>query len=237
MKPSLKNNAMNASSIRLDRRGFTQTGGVSLGAMALAGLLGSETQSTGASAAQDDVPRDRQPHFRPQAKNVIYLHMVGAPSQLDLFDHKPVLDQWHGKPCPPEVTAGRDFAFIGKTSTLAASQWSFQQSGDSGQTLSELLPNLSRVADDIAIIRSMHTDEINHAPAQMFLHSGFGRGGRPSLGSWVTYGLGSENEDLPAYVVLLSGPPGGAGTSLWSTGFLPSVYQGIQFRSAGDPVL
>lgn len=219
---------------RIDRRGFTQAGGVSLGAMALASLLGQEQ----ASASSNENPlAARPPQFAPKAKNAIYLHMIGAPSQLDLFDAKPTLDQWNGKPCPPEVTAGRDFAFIGKTSTLAASPWKFAKHGKSGQTMSELLPHLSGVADDIAIIRSMHTEEINHAPAQMFLHSGFGRGGRPSLGSWVTYGLGSENEDLPAYVVLLSGTPGGAGTSLWSTGFLPSVYQGIQFRSAGDPVL
>ncbi|MEQ9379544.1 MAG: DUF1501 domain-containing protein, partial [Pirellulales bacterium] len=157
--------------------------------------------------------------------------------QIDLFDEKPELVKYDGKPCPPEVTKGRDFAFIGKTSTLAASQWKFARHGESGQTMSELLPHLAGVADELAVIRSLHTEEINHAPAQMFLHSGFGRGGRPSFGSWVTYGLGSENEDLPAYVVLVSGAKAGAGTSLWSTGFLPSIYQGIQFRSQGDPVL
>ncbi|MFN9719322.1 MAG: DUF1501 domain-containing protein, partial [Planctomycetota bacterium] len=178
-----------------------------------------------------------QPHFVPRAKHVIYLHMVGAPSQLDLFDPKPELVRRHNQPCPPEVTRGRDFAFIGKTSTLAGSPWSFSQHGKSGQWISELLPHLATVADELCVIRSLHNDEINHAPAQMLLHSGFGRGGRPSLGSWVTYGLGSENQNLPAYVVLLSGPPGGAGTSLWSPGFLPSVYQGVQFRSKGDPVL
>ncbi|MCA9181541.1 MAG: DUF1501 domain-containing protein, partial [Planctomycetales bacterium] len=142
-----------------------------------------------------------------------------------------------GQPCPAEVTKDRDFAFIGKTSTLAGSPYRFSRHGASGQTLSELLPNLARVVDELAIIHSVHSEEINHAPAQMFLHSGFGRGGRPSLGSWVSYGLGSENHELPAYVVLLSGPAGGAGTSLWSNGFLPSIHQGIQFRSQGDPVL
>lgn len=223
----------------IDRRGFTQSSGVCLGSMALAGLIGREkANAEKAKASTDKNPlAPRLPQFAAKAKNVIYLHMIGAPSQLDLFDEKPTLQKWNGKACPPEVTAGRDFAFIGKTSTLAASPWKFSKHGQSGQTMSELLPHLGAVADDIAIVRSMHTEEINHAPAQMFLHSGFGRGGRPSLGSWVTYGLGSENEELPAYVVLLSGPPGGAGTSLWSTGFLPSVYQGIQFRSAGDPVL
>ncbi len=218
----------------VNRRLFGQTAAISLSSIALAHLL----RPTIASAESNLHPlASRQPHFAARAKHVIYLHMIGAPSQLDLFDHKPELTKWHGEPCPPEVTAGRDFAFIGKTSTLAASPWKFDRHGESGQTMSELLPHLATVSDELAIIRSMHTDEINHAPAQMFLHSGFGRGGRPSLGSWVTYGLGSENEDLPAYVVLLSGPAGGAGTSLWSTGFLPSVYQGIQFRSSGDPVL
>ncbi len=219
--------------MQLDRRQFGRTSTISLGAIALAGLL----DNADGLAAVENPLAVRSPHFEPRAKHVIYLHMIGAPSQLDLFDHKPHLAKWNGQPCPPEVTAGRDFAFIGKTSTLAASPWKFNRHGESGQSMSELLPHLASVADEFAVIRSMHTDEINHAPAQMFLHSGFGRGGRPSFGSWVTYGLGSENEDLPAYVVLLSGPPGGAGTSLWSTGFLPSVYQGIQFRSEGDSVL
>lgn len=208
------------------RRSFFRTAGFNLGAIALGGLLNRES----AAAV-------RKPHFTPRAKSVIYLHMIGAPSQLDLFDEKPELCKRHNEPCPPEVTKDRDFAFIGKTSTLGGSPWKFSQHGASGQLMSELLPNLAKVADELAIIRSLHTEEINHAPAQMFLHSGFGRGGRPSFGSWVTYGLGSENEDLPAYVVLVSGPPGGAGASLWSPGFLPSVYQGIQFRSEGDPVL
>ncbi|MGV3483782.1 MAG: DUF1501 domain-containing protein [Planctomycetaceae bacterium] len=216
---------------RMDRRLFASSS-IGLGSLALAGLLNESSASpAGGSLAA------KLPHLPPRAKHVIYLHMIGAPSQLDLFDEKPDLRKWDGKPCPPEVTKGRDFAFIGKTSTLAASKWKFNRCGESGQVISELLPHLSTVADEIAIVRSLHTEEINHAPAQMFLHSGFGRGGRPSFGSWVTYGLGSENEDLPAYVVLLSGPADGAGTSLWSPGFLPSVYQGIQFRSQGDPVL
>lgn len=214
------------------RRGFLGASGFSLGSIALAELM-----SKRATAAGSNPSNFHAPHFMPKVKHVIYLHMIGAPSQLDLFDPKPELVKRHNQPCPAEVTKGRDFAFIGKTSTLAGSPWKFSAHGQSGQMLSELLPNLATVADDIAVIRSIHTDEINHAPAQMFLHSGFGRGGRPSLGSWVTYGLGSENEDLPGYVVLLSGPPGGAGTSLWSPGFLPSVHQGIQFRSKGDPVL
>jgi hypothetical protein len=209
-----------------NRRDFLKTCGIGFGGIALASMLNGE-------AAGDQ----RRAHFPPRAKHVIYLHMIGAPSQLDLFEEKPELVKRHNEPCPPDVTKGRDFAFIGKTSTLAGSPWKFAQHGECGHTFSELLPHLSGVSDDLAFLHSMHTEEINHAPAQMFLHSGFGRGGRPSLGSWVTYGLGSENKDLPGYVVLLSGPAGGAGTSLWSTGFLPSVYQGVQFRSKGDPVL
>jgi hypothetical protein len=168
---------------------------------------------------------------------VIYLHMIGAPSQLDLFDHKPELAARDGQDCPESLLKGRRFAFIGGKMQLAGSKFKFAQHGRSGQEMSELLPHLAKVADDVAIVKTLHTDEINHAPAQMFLHTGFGRGGRPSFGSWVTYGLGTENQDLPAYTVLLSGPLGGAGTTLWANGFLPSVYQGIQFRSSGDPVL
>lgn len=207
------------------RRQFINNSGLGFGGIALASLL------------RQDVHAASQLHWAPRAKHVIYLHMIGAPSQLDLFSEKPELVKRHNQPCPPEVTKGRDFAFIGKTSTLAGSPWKYKRHGESGQSLSELLPCLAEVADDIAVIRSLHTDEINHAPAQMFLHSGFGRGGRPSFGSWLMYGLGSSNEDLPGYVVMLSGPAGGAGTSLWSSGFLPSIHQGIQFRSSGDPVL
>ncbi len=209
----------------LVRRDFLSCAGLGLCGLALASLLSRETVA------------GSLPHFLARAKHVIYLHMIGAPSQLDLFSEKPELVKRHNQACPPEVTKDRDFAFIGKTSTLAGSPWKFARHGDSGLSLSELLPHLGQVADELAMIHTLHTDEINHAPAQMFLHSGFGRGGRPSFGSWVMYGLGSESDDLPGYVVLLSGPAGGAGSSLWSSGFLPSVYQGIQFRSTGDPVL
>jgi Protein of unknown function (DUF1501) len=190
-----------------------------------------------ASASIHDPAASRQPHFAPKAKHVIYLHMIGAPSQLDLFDHKPELVQRSGQACPPELLKGKKFAFIGKETELQGSPYSFKQHGHSGLWVSELMPHLATVADDLCMIHSLHTNEINHAPAQMFQHSGFGQGGRPSLGAWVTYGLGTENSDLPSYVVMLSGPPGGAGTALWSTGFIPSVYQGVQFRSEGEPVL
>lgn len=212
------------------RRSFFGASGICLGGVAFAELLSGRSTRADVSTA----PR---PHFPARAKHVIYLHMIGAPSQLDMFDDKPELRKRHNEPCPKEVTKDRDFAFIGKTSTLAGSPWKFSRHGQSGQTMSELLPHLATVADELTVIRSLHNEEINHAPAQMFLHSGFGRGGRPSFGSWVSYGLGSENHDLPGYVVLVTGAKGGAGTSLWSTGFLPSIYQGIQFRSTGDPVL
>ncbi|MBX7106775.1 MAG: DUF1501 domain-containing protein [Gemmataceae bacterium] len=211
------------------RRSFLRRGGVSLGLSALASLLNRDT-----SAAPADT---RGPDVRPRAKSIIFMHMIGAPSQLDLFDNKPELVARDGQVCPDSLLEGRRFAFIGGRMTLSGSRYRFTRHGQSGQELSELLPNLAQIADDIAIVKTVHTEEINHAPAQMFLHTGFGRGGRPGIGSWVNYGLGSENQNLPAYVVLQSGPVGGAGTSLWSSGFLPSVYQGVQFRSSGDAVL
>ncbi len=214
------------------RRTFLRRSGLGFGAIALQSLLAGAQPAPGAS------PHAVRPsHFAPRAKRVIYLHMVGAPSQLDLFDHKPALAKHDGQPCPDEFIRGKRFAFLRGHPTIAASRYQFQRYGKSGAEISELLPNLARVADELAIVKSVHTDEFNHAPAQLFLHTGFGRLGRPSFGSWVTYGLGSENQDLPAYVVLLSGPLAGAGTSLWSTGFLPSVHQGVQFRSSGEPVL
>jgi hypothetical protein len=219
------------------RRQFLQGTGVSLGALALHSLLADNSFAGPGQYASPNPLAVRPPHFAPKAKHVIYLHMIGAPSQLDLFDPKPKLVASDGEPCPPELIKGKRFAFIGRDMKLAGSRYRFNQCGESGQQFSELLPHLSTVADDLTILRGMHTDEINHAPAQMFLHTGFGRGGRPSFGSWAVYGLGSESQNLPAYVVMLSGAAGGAGTSLWSTGFLPSVYQGVQFRSSGDPVL
>ena len=217
------------------RRTFLKSSGIGLGAMALGSLLAEGLFAAGNRPLNPLAPR--APHFPARAKRVIYLHMVGAPSQLDLFDHKPALRAYDGKPCPDDFIQGKRFAFLRGHPTIAASRYAFQRHGRSGAEISELLPNLAAVADDLAIVKSMRTDEFNHAPAQLFLHTGFGRPGRPSFGSWVTYGLGSENQELPAYVVLLSGPLAGAGTSLWSPGFLPSVHQGVQFRSSGEPVL
>ncbi|HJT35156.1 MAG TPA: DUF1501 domain-containing protein [Pirellulales bacterium] len=220
----------------LNRRAFLGRSGLCLGAAALSTLLNDDLAIADATASVDPLA-PRAGHLRPRAKHVIYLHMIGAPSQVDLFDHKPELNARDGQTCPEELTRGRRFAFIGGELKLAGSPFRFARHGQSGQEISELLPHLAGIADDVSVVRSLHTDEINHAPAQMFLHTGFGRGGRPSFGSWLVYGLGSESRDLPAYVVLQSGKLGGAGTSLWSSGFLPSVYQGIQFRGSGDPVL
>jgi hypothetical protein len=218
--------------LHLNRRTFLSRSGLGLGAAALGWLLHDD-----ARAGDADPLAPRPPHFTSRAKHVIYLHMIGSPSQLDLFDAKPELTKRDGQPCPESLTAGKRFAFLGGQLTLAGSPFRFAPRGASGQVMSDLLPHLAGVADELSVIRTVRTDEINHAPAQMFLHSGFGRGGRPGVGAWVVYGLGAESQDLPAYVVLLSGPLGGAGTALWSSGFLPSVYQGVQLRSAGDPVL
>jgi hypothetical protein len=221
------------------RRTFLKSTGLGFGSIALGSLLAESLFAAGSPVnppAANSLAA-RAPHFAPRAKRVIYLHMVGAPSQLDLFDYKPALQKYDGKPCPPEFIEGKRFAFLRGHPNIAATKYSFARHGQSGAQISELLPNLAKIADELTIVNSLHTEEFNHAPAQLFLHTGFGRLGRPSFGSWVTYGLGSENKDLPAYVVMLSGPLAGAGTSLWSTGFLPSVYQGVQFRSNGEPVL
>ena len=178
------------------------------------------------------------PHFAPRAKRAIYLHMAGSPSQLDLFDYKPKLVEMNGQPCPESIYKKERFAFIKGVPKMLGTPHTFQKHGQAGLELSNLLPHLATVADDICVIRSLQTDQFNHAPAQLFLHTGAPRQGRPGMGAWLTYGLGAESQDLPAFVVLVSGgktPDGGA--SLWGSGFLPTVYQGVQCRSQGDPVL
>lgn len=173
-----------------------------------------------------------------KAKSIIYLHMVGAPSQLELFDYKPELEKLHNKPCPPSLLDGKKFAFIRGNPNMLGPQASFEKSGESGNWVSDNLPYFKNVIDEVTFLRAVHTDQFNHGPAQLFMHTGSPRLGRPSLGSWATYGLGSENRDLPGFVVLTSGgntPDGGK--SLWGSGFIPSVYQGVQCRSVGDPVL
>jgi hypothetical protein len=221
----------------LTRRHFFKQCQVGVGAMALASLLDGETRAR----AADEPPSPltpRPPHFAPRAKAVIYLHMSGSPPQQELFDWKPKLVEHNMQPCPDELFKNERFAFIKGHPKLLGTPYKFKQYGPSGAWISELLPNLATVADDIAFIRSMHTDQINHAPAELFLHTGAARAGGASIGSWVTYGLGSESQDLPGFVVLLSGgtdPTGGK--SVWGSGFLPSVYQGVQCRSEGEPIL
>ena len=178
------------------------------------------------------------PPLPAKAKRVIFLHMIGAPSQLELFDFKPDLKRLDGKDCPQSFLEGKRFAFIQGTPKMLGHQYPFEQHGESGAWVSDRLPHLAKHVDDICFIKSMQTDQFNHGPAQLMVHTGQSRMGYPSIGSWVTWGLGTENEDLPGFIVLLSGGrQPRAGKALWSGGFLPSVYQGVQCRSQGDPVL
>jgi len=224
----------------LKRRQFLKIGGLSLGAMALAGLSGCDTDLS-TNDYQLDLSKPMLPrasHFAPKAKTVIFLHMAGAPSQLELFEYKKELHKLHGLDCPPSLLEGKRFAFIEGVPKMLGPQFDFQQYGETGSFVSDRLPNFSKVVDEVTFLRAVHTDEFNHAPAQLFMHTGSPRMGRPSMGAWVTYGLGSENENLPGFVVLVSGQSApSAGKSVWGSGFLPSVFQGVQCRSQGDPVL
>ncbi len=218
------------------RRWFFKQCGSGLGAVALASLLARDGRAQQMDATNPLAPK--LPPFAAKAKRIVYFHMAGSPSQLDLFDPKPKLVELDRQPCPDSYLKGEMFAFIKGHPKMLGSPYKFAKHGESGQVISELLPNLASIADDICIVRSMYTTQFNHAPAQIFMHTGHFRIGRPSFGSWVTYGLGTENQDLPGFVVLLSGqfaPDGGA--SLWGSGFLPTVYQGVRFRSQGDAVL
>jgi hypothetical protein len=229
----------------LTRRTFFKEVGYGIGGIALGSLLGETAFASALSpqAARGAKPQanpfaPRSPHFAPKAKNVIFLFMAGAPSQIDLLDPKPHLQAHSGESCPEDILKGERFAFIKGVPKLLGSPYQFKKCGQSGMEISEILPHLQTIADDIAIVRSVHTDQFNHAPAQIFMNTGFNLPGRPSMGSWLTYGLGSENEDLPGFVVLISGennPDGGK--ACWSSGFLPTVYQGVEFRSSGEPVL
>jgi len=211
------------------RRHFLAECGVGLGKIALASLLAGET-----ARAQDRTPA---PHFKGKAKAVIHLFMSGAPSHLDLFDYKPKLKELEGKPLPPSVIGTQRFAFIRSDAGVLAPRFKFARHGQCGAELSEMLPHLAKVVDDLCLIRSVKTDQFNHAPAQIFFNTGFSQPGRPSMGSWVTYGLGSESRNLPAFVVMSTGAGISGGAALWSSGFLPTVYTGVRFRNQGDPIL
>lgn len=220
-----------ASSRRTTRRAFLSSLSAGLGALAVGRVP---------AQARLARPGDRlaSPHHPARAKRVIYLHMAGSPSQLDLFDEKPLLEKLDGKPVPESYLENERFAFIKGTPRLLASPYSFARHGECGANVSELLPHTAKIVDKLTLVRSMYTDQFNHGPAQIFMNTGNPVIGRPSLGSWLSYALGSEAEDLPAFVVMISGgsQPSG-GSSCWSSGFLPTVHQGVRFRSDGDPVL
>jgi hypothetical protein len=218
---------------QIARRWFLRDCGVGLGGMTLASLL--SQASTAAAARGPLVPR--APHYAPKAKRVIYLFMAGAPSHLDLFDYKPELARLSGQLPPPSILEGYRSAFINPNSALLGTRFKFARHGKSGAELSELLPHLAKVADDVCIVRSMTTDAVNHAPAQIMMNTGSQQFGRPSLGAWSLYGLGCETENLPGYVVLSSARGTSGGASNWGSGFLPTSYGGVPFRSAGDPIL
>ncbi|MCE9611287.1 MAG: DUF1501 domain-containing protein [Chthoniobacter sp.] len=225
----------NAFRQQITRRWFFRDCGVGLGAAALASLLGNEA---GASVTAATPLAPRAPHFAPKAKRVIFLFQGGAPSHLDLFDYKPELAKWNGKLPPDELLKGYRSAFISPNATLLGPKFKFARHGQCGAELSELLPHLAKIVDDIAIVKSVQTDAFNHAPAQIFMNTGAQQFGRPSFGAWTTYGLGCESQDLPAYVVFSTGQKGSSGGSAnYGCGFLPSIYQGVPFRGKGDPVL
>ncbi len=238
MNPILEANA------RLNtRRQFLRHCNVGLGALALNQLLGPKPAAHAAPTAAQTIDRfnplaPRGMHFAPKAKRVIYLHMAGSPPQLDLFDWKPELVKHTMQPCPESLIEGERFAFIKGRPKLLGTPWKFEKAGQTGTWVTELMPEFKTVIDDVCMVKSMYTTQFNHAPAQLYLYGGEPRFGYPSMGSWITYGLGSENENLPGFVVLLSGgtnPSGGK--ALWGSGFLPALYQGVQCRSEGDPVL
>ena len=215
------------------RREFLKFTGTGIGALGLASALNNNLY---ASPSTDSLSF-LTPHFSPKAKNVIYIHLVGGPSHLELFDHKPELIRRDGQKCPDHMFKGKQLAFIRDHPTLLGTRFKYNKYGQGGLELSEHLPLMGKMADHLAVVKTVHTEQFNHAPAQLFLHTGFERFGRPGIGSWVSYGLGSENSDLPNYVVLITGSVAGAGNSLWGSGFLPTLHQGVEFRSQGDPVL
>ena len=217
------------------RRHFLKNCGVGLGSGALAQLLSPD--AFGLKAPENPL-LPRKSHFSSKAKRVIYIHLTGSPPHLDLWDYKPELVKRTDQECPDEFIKGKQFAFTSGTPKLMGTPRTFSQYGKSGMWMSDAIPHLHQHADDLCVIKSMHTDQFNHAPAELFVHTGFPQPGRPSFGAWTTYGLGSENQDLPGYVVLISsGTQPNGGKNSFSAGFIPSVYQGVQCRSKGDPVL
>ncbi len=212
----------------ITRRWFLRDCGLGLAGIAVNSLLAREGFASGATQG---------PHFAPKAKRVIYLFQAGAPSQLELFDPKPELTKRDGQLPPPELLKGYRAAFIKPNSALLGPKYKFAKHGQSGIDFSELLPQIGQLADDLCVIRTMQTDAVNHAPAQMMMNTGSQQFGRPSFGAWTLYGLGSESQDLPGYVVLTSAKGTSGGASNYGCGFMPTSYSGVPFRSSGDPVL
>jgi hypothetical protein len=235
---------MTSEDLRLQfetRRHFFSRCGVGLGKVALLSLLNGEN-TFGAPPAANNPMQARPGHFPAKAKNVIYLFMAGAPSQFELYDYKPTLQKYHNQPVPDALMAGKRFAFMDTFSKekpkLLGTSRAFKQYGQSGAWVSELLPHIAEISDDVTYLKGISTENFNHGPAKCFVNTGSTRFGRPSMGSWITYGIGSESVDLPGFVVLQSGPRGPrGGAALWSGGFLPTAYQGVPFRSGGDPIL
>ena len=226
---------------RLTRRHFFERCGIGLGQIALGQMMAGSAFGAAPStvASKGAVPGG---HFPAKVKSVIFLFMAGGPSQFELFENKPSLQKYNGQPIPPSLVEGKRFAFMDAFSKepmkVLGTQRKFQQFGKSGQWVSDLMPHIGGVVDDLAFVSGISTDNFNHGPAKCFVNTGSTRFGRPSMGSWVTYGIGSESQDLPGFVVLQSGPRGPrGGASLWSSGFLPTSYQGVPFRSGGDPIL
>ena len=218
---------------QLTRRQLFGTCGVGVGKIALASLLAGSSARASQTAAVDG----QGLHHRPRAKRVIFMFMAGAPSQLDLFDYKPKLVQLGGKPLPPSVIDGQRYAFIQPDAAVLPPRFTFAKHGQCGAELSEMLPHLAGVVDDIAIVRSVHTDQFNHSPAQIFFNTGSPIPGRPAMGAWLSYGIGSNADDLPGFVVLKSGGSLSGGAAMWGAGFLPGQHQGVPLRESGDPIL
>jgi Protein of unknown function (DUF1501) len=222
----------------LTRRHFFRQSQAGLGAIALSSLLAKDAPAASDAPSVVNPLAPKPPMFPAKAKRVIYLHLTGSPPHLDLFDYKPELVKHDGEACPDSFLKGKTFAFTSGVPKLLGTPRKFAQYGKNGVWMSDALPQLQTVADELCVIKSMNTDQFNHAPAELLLYTGSPRSGRPSMGTWVTYGLGSENENLPGFVVLISsGVQPNGGKSSFGSGFLPSVYQGVQCRSQGDPVL
>jgi uncharacterized protein (DUF1501 family) len=244
MNPQDERKLEETRKLQIARRHFFRECGVGLGKIALASLL-TDAFATRAALAQGGAAggpgvnplAPKKPHFTPRAKRVIHLFMAGAPSQLDLFDYKPELAKLEGKPIPPSIIGGQRYAFIRPDAAALGPRFQFAKYGQCGAELSEMLPHLAEIVDDICIVKSVTTDQFNHAPAQILFNTGFAQPGRPSMGSWVTYGIGAETTDLPAFAVMSTGSGISGGAANWSSGFLPTVYAGVRLRNQGDPIL